>query len=59
MLNHNLISGLIALVIFIAFVADPTESIGSVPFAIIVVIVIAMMPWDFVESANAGLVQER
>lgn len=55
----NLISGLIASVIFIAFVAGPAESIGVVPFAIVVVIVIAMMLWDFVESAKAGLVQER
>ena len=59
MLSHNPIPGLIVSVIFIAFAAGPAESIGVVPFAIIVAIVVAMMLWDFVTSAKAGPVQGR
>ncbi len=55
----NLISGLIASVIFVAFVAGLAHSIGVLPFAIIVGLVIVMMLWDFVGSARAGLAQEK
>lgn len=55
----NLISGLIAAAVFIAFVAGLAESIGAVPFIVIVAIVIGMMLTDFVESARAGLREEK
>jgi hypothetical protein len=42
----NLISGLIAAAIFIPFVGGLAVSIGAAPFAIIVVIVVAMMLVD-------------
>ncbi len=50
----NLISGLIAAVIFIAFVAGLAETINTIPFAIIVFAVIAMMLTDFVQSVKKG-----
>ena len=51
----NLISGLIAAAIFVPFVGGLAVSIGVVPFAIIVVIVVAMMLIDFYQSARDGL----
>ena len=51
----NLISGLIAAAIFIPFVGGLAVSIGAAPFAIIVVIVIAMMLFDYYESVRDGL----
>jgi hypothetical protein len=51
----NLISGLIAAAIFIPFVGGLAVSIGVVPFAIIVVIVVAMFLFDFFQSARDGL----
>jgi len=51
----NLISGLIAAAIFIPFVGGLAVSIGAVPFAIIVLIVVAMMLFDFFQSARDGL----
>ncbi len=51
----NLISGLIAAAIFIPFVGGLAVSIGVVPFAIIVVIVVAMMLFDYYQSARDGL----
>ncbi len=43
----NLISGLIAAAIFIPFVGGLAVSIGVVPFAVIVIIVVAMLLFDF------------
>jgi MFS superfamily sulfate permease-like transporter len=51
----NLISGLIAAAIFIPFVGGLAVSIGVTPFAIIVVIVVAMFLFDFFQSARDGL----
>ncbi len=51
----NLISGLIAAAIFIPFVGGLAVSIGVAPFAIIVVIVVAMFLFDFFQSARDGL----
>ena len=51
----NLISGLLAAVIFTAFVGGLAESIGVLPFAIIVGAVIIMMWIDFLQSAKEGL----
>lgn len=55
----NLISGLIAAVVFIAFTAGLAESIGAIPFVFIVAIVIGMMLTDYVQSAKEGLREER
>jgi hypothetical protein len=51
----NLISGLIAAAIFIPFVGGLAVSIGAVPFAVIVVIVVAMYLFDYLRSARDGL----
>ncbi len=51
----NLISGLIAAAIFIPFVGGLAVSIGAVPFAVIVVIVVAMMLIDYFQSVRDGL----
>ena len=48
----NMISGLIAAAIFIPFVVGLAVSIGAAPFAIIVVIVVAMMLFDFYQSVR-------
>ena len=55
----NLISGLIAAAIFIPFVGGLAVSIGAAPFAVIVVIVVAMMLFDFYQSARDGLRAEK
>ena len=55
----NLISGLIAAAIFIPFVVGLAVSIGAVPFAIIVAIVVAMMLFDYYESVRDGLRAKR
>jgi len=55
----NLISGLIAVIIFIAFTAGLAQSIGTVPFAIIVGSVIIMLLVDFWQSAKEGLEEEK
>ena len=55
----NLISGLIAAAIFIPFVVGLAVSIGAVPFAVIVMIVVAMLLFDFFQSALDGLLVEK
>ena len=55
----NIITGAIAVVIFLAFVGGLAESIGAVPFIIIVTIVGIMLLIDFYESAKEGLEKER
>ena len=55
----NLISGLIAAIVFIAFVAGLAQSIAVIPFGIIVAIVIAMMLTDYIGSAKEGLREEK
>ena len=54
----NLNSGLIASAVFVAIVAGLAESIGVLALAVIVFIVIAVMRWNFVEPAKAGLAQK-
>ena len=54
----NLISGVIAAVIFIAFTAGLAESIGAIPFIIIVAIVIILMLAVLVESVREGFREE-
>ncbi len=51
----NLISGFIGAAIFIPFVGGLAVSIGVAPFAVIVVIVVAMMLIDYYQSARDGL----
>jgi hypothetical protein len=51
----NLITGLIAVGIFLAFVLGLAVSIGSLPFIIIVVIVSGLVLVEFFQSAKAGL----
>lgn len=53
----NLITGLFAVGVFLAFVIGLAVSIGSVPFAIIVVVVSGMIVVDFYQSAKEGLNQ--
>ena len=55
----NIITGAIAVAIFLAFVLGLAESIGALPFVVIVVIVSAMICTDFYQSAKQGLKEER
>lgn len=55
----NMISGLIAAAIFIPFVVGLAVSIGALPFAIIVLIVVGMMLFDYYESVRDGLRAKR
>ena len=55
----NIITGAISVVIFLAFVGGLAESIGAVPFIIIVLIVGIMLLIDFYESAKEGLQREK
>ena len=55
----NLITGVLAAAIFIAFVGGLANSIGAAPFIIIVVAVVGMMLVDLVQSARAGLKTEK
>jgi uncharacterized membrane protein len=51
----NIISGAIAVAIFLAFVLGLAESISELPFVIIVVAVCLMLCTDFFQSARASL----
>ena len=51
----NLITGLFAVGVFLAFVIGLAVSIGSIPFAIIVAVVSGMIVTDFYQSAKEGL----
>ena len=55
----NIITGAIAVAIFLAFAGGLAESIGAVPFILIVVIVSVMLIVDFYQSAREGLEEER
>ena len=55
----NLITGTIAVGIFLAFVLGLAESIGKIPFTLIVVIVSVMLCIDYYQSAKEGLKQEK
>ncbi len=46
----NMITGILSALLFIAFVAGLAESIGELPFIIIVAIVVIMMLTDLVQS---------
>ncbi|MFT5220739.1 MAG: hypothetical protein ACI9LO_003197 [Planctomycetota bacterium] len=51
----NIITGAIAVGIFLAFVLGLAVSIGKTPFVLIVLIVSAMIVTDYLQSAKAGL----
>jgi len=51
----NLITGVIAVGIFLWFVLGLAASIGTIPFGIIVVIVSGLIVTDFYQSAKEGL----
>mgnify|MGYP000956821812 CR=1 FL=1 len=55
----NLITGLIAVAIFLAFVIGLAVSIGSIPFAVIVAGVTIMILIEFFHSAKQGLQEDR
>lgn len=55
----NLISGFIAVAIFLAFVIGLAVSIKSIPFAIIVGFVCIMLVIDYFESLKEGLKVEK
>jgi uncharacterized membrane protein len=55
----NLITGAIAVAIFLAFVLGLAESIGKIPFTLIVVIVSAMLCTDYYQSVKERLKQEK
>jgi len=55
----NLITGLIAVGIFLWFVLGLAASIATTPFIIIVVIVSALIVTDFYQSAKDGLAEEK
>ena len=48
----NIITGAIGVIIFLAFTLGLAESIGALPFFVIVVIVCAMLCTDFFQSAR-------
>ncbi len=50
----NLISSILAAIVFIAFVAGLAHSIGEPPFIAIVTIVIVLMSIDVVQSIKRG-----
>ena len=51
----NIITGAIGVIIFMAFVLGLAQSIGELPFVIIVVAVCAMICTDFFQSARESL----
>lgn len=55
----NLITGLIGVLIFFAFVIGLAVSIKSLPFALIVLFVSTMVLVDFYQSAKQGLNKEK
>jgi 4-hydroxybenzoate polyprenyltransferase len=55
----NLITGLIALAVFLTFVLGLAESIGTIPFTVIVVAVSGMIAMDYYQSAKQGLEKEK
>ena len=51
----NIITGFIAVAVFLAFTLGLAVSIGTLPFALIVIIVAGLILTDFYQSAKAGL----
>ncbi len=55
----NLITGFIAVGIFLAFVLGLAVSIGTIPLGIIVVVVSGLIVTDFYQSAKDGLKERK
>ena len=55
----NIITGAIGVLIFMAFVIGLAESIGAWPFAIIVLVVCALLCIDFYQSAKEGIQKDK
>lgn len=55
----NIITGAIGVLIFIAFVVGLAESIGALPFAVIVLTVCALLCIDFYQSVKEGSQQDK
>lgn len=55
----NIITGAIAVAIFLAFTGGLAESIGALPFILIVIIVAVMLSIDFYQSAKESLEEGR
>jgi hypothetical protein len=55
----NVITGAIAVAIFLAFVLGLAASIGKIPFVLIVLIVSGLILTDYIASAREGLKQEK
>jgi len=49
----NTITGFIGIALFLAFIGGLAESIGALPFIIIVIAISAMAIYDYVESVRA------
>jgi len=55
----NLITGIISVAMFLAFVLGLGVSIGTIPFGIIVILVSAFLVFDFYQSAKEGLKENK
>jgi len=55
----NIITGAIAVIIFMSFVLGLAHSIGQLPFALIVVFVCILLCIDYFQSARQGLQEEK
>lgn len=55
----NIITGVISVALFAAFTIGLAESIGALPFAIIVGLVIIMVVSDLLPSIRNGLAEQR
>ena len=55
----NLITGFIAVAIFLAFVLGLANSISAIPFTIIVLVVTVMIVTDYYQSAKQGLKEDK
>lgn len=55
----NIITGAIGVLIFMAFVLGLAESIGVLPFAIIVVGVCTLLCIDYFQSVKEGMEREK
>ena len=51
----NLITGFIAVAVFLSFTIGLAVSIGTLPFMLIVIFVACLILTDFYQSAKAGL----
>lgn len=54
----NIITGIIAVAIFLAFALGLAASIKAIPFAVIVIVVCILLLIDFFQSAKEGLNKE-